>query len=161
MPIQNAARSGSGNYHHGRARTQVRGEERPPALRVWFAPVSPAWIAPKNGRPGRRGDFHFPLTDEEVLRCCTKAHLEAFNKRPASNRAVATTPFQIKSDLLCAAPIASSSARPTRKSASGAISSSKKSGVIVQNEDGTLEAVTPEEARKRMDAMEPERRAHI
>jgi len=31
--------------------------------------------------------------------------------------------------------------------------------VIVQNEDGTLEAVTPEEARKRLDAMEPERRA--
>ncbi len=35
----------------------------------------------------------------------------------------------------------------------------KKSGVIVQNVDGTLEAVTPEEARKRLDAMEPERRA--
>jgi hypothetical protein len=31
--------------------------------------------------------------------------------------------------------------------------------VIVQNEDGTLEAVTPEEARKRLDAMAPERRA--
>jgi hypothetical protein len=31
--------------------------------------------------------------------------------------------------------------------------------VIVQNEDGTLDAVTPEEGRKRMDAMEPERRA--
>jgi hypothetical protein len=34
----------------------------------------------------------------------------------------------------------------------------KESGVIVQNGDGTLEAVTPEEARKRMDAMDPERR---
>jgi hypothetical protein len=31
--------------------------------------------------------------------------------------------------------------------------------VVVQNEDGTLEAVTPEEARKRLVAMEPERRA--
>ena len=35
----------------------------------------------------------------------------------------------------------------------------RESGVIVQNEDGTLETVTPEEARKRLDAMEPERRA--
>ena len=31
--------------------------------------------------------------------------------------------------------------------------------MIVQNEDGTLDAVTPEEARKRLDAMTPERRA--
>jgi hypothetical protein len=31
--------------------------------------------------------------------------------------------------------------------------------VVIQNEDGTLEAVTPEEAKKRMAAMPPERRA--
>jgi hypothetical protein len=35
----------------------------------------------------------------------------------------------------------------------------KESGVVMQNEDGTLDAVTPEEARKRLDAMDPERRA--
>jgi hypothetical protein len=35
----------------------------------------------------------------------------------------------------------------------------KEGGVIVQNEDGTLDAVTPEEARKRLDAMDPETRA--
>jgi epoxyqueuosine reductase len=34
-----------------------------------------------------------------------------------------------------------------------------KGGVVVQNEDGTLEAVSPEEAEKRLVAMEPERRA--
>jgi epoxyqueuosine reductase len=33
-----------------------------------------------------------------------------------------------------------------------------KGGVVVQNEDGTLEAVSPEEAEKRLAAMEPERR---
>ena len=32
------------------------------------------------------------------------------------------------------------------------------SGVVVQQEDGSLEAVTPEEARKRLTAMSPERR---
>ena len=35
----------------------------------------------------------------------------------------------------------------------------QESGVVVQNDDGTLEAVTPGEARKRLDAMTPERRA--
>jgi epoxyqueuosine reductase len=34
-----------------------------------------------------------------------------------------------------------------------------KGGVIVQNEDGSLEAVSPEEAEKRLAAMTPERRA--
>ena len=34
-----------------------------------------------------------------------------------------------------------------------------KGGVIVQNEDGSLEAVSPEEAEKRLAVMEPERRA--
>lgn len=32
-------------------------------------------------------------------------------------------------------------------------------GVIVQNRDGSLEAVTPQEARQRMEAMDPQRRA--
>jgi hypothetical protein len=35
----------------------------------------------------------------------------------------------------------------------------KESGVIVQNDDGTLEAVTPEEAKRRFEAMDPEMRA--
>jgi epoxyqueuosine reductase QueG len=34
-----------------------------------------------------------------------------------------------------------------------------KGGVVVQNEDGTLEAVSPEEAENRLTAMDPERRA--
>ena len=33
------------------------------------------------------------------------------------------------------------------------------SGVVVQKEDGSREAVSPEEARKRLAAMSPERRA--
>ncbi|MBW2141812.1 MAG: hypothetical protein JRG97_12205 [Deltaproteobacteria bacterium] len=33
------------------------------------------------------------------------------------------------------------------------------SGVVVQNEDGSLEAVSPEEAKKRLAAASPERRA--
>jgi hypothetical protein len=33
------------------------------------------------------------------------------------------------------------------------------SGVVVQNEDGSLEAATPEEAEKRLAAMNPVRRA--
>jgi epoxyqueuosine reductase len=34
-----------------------------------------------------------------------------------------------------------------------------ESGVIVQNPDGSLEAVSPEEAKKRLDEMNPEMRA--
>ncbi len=36
----------------------------------------------------------------------------------------------------------------------------KESGVVVQKEDGSLEAVTPEEAEQRMKALPPERRNH-
>jgi epoxyqueuosine reductase QueG len=35
----------------------------------------------------------------------------------------------------------------------------KESGVVVQNEDGSLDAVTPEEAKQRMKGLSPERRA--
>jgi hypothetical protein len=34
-----------------------------------------------------------------------------------------------------------------------------ESGVVVQNADGTLEAVTPEEGKKRIAEMDPDRRA--
>jgi hypothetical protein len=34
-----------------------------------------------------------------------------------------------------------------------------ESGVVVQNPDGTLEAVSPEEAKKRIAAMDPDTRA--
>jgi hypothetical protein len=34
-----------------------------------------------------------------------------------------------------------------------------ESGVVVQNPDGTLEAVSPEEAKKRVASMSPEKRA--
>jgi len=35
----------------------------------------------------------------------------------------------------------------------------KESGVVVQNEDGSLEAVSPEHAKKRMQDLPTERRA--
>ena len=35
----------------------------------------------------------------------------------------------------------------------------KEGGVVVQNEDGSIEAVSPEEAVQRMEAMDPQRRA--
>jgi hypothetical protein len=33
-----------------------------------------------------------------------------------------------------------------------------ESGVVVQNEDGSLESVSPAEAKKRLESMAPERR---
>ena len=35
----------------------------------------------------------------------------------------------------------------------------QQGGVIIQHEDGSLQAVSPEEARKHIAAMEPDRRA--
>jgi hypothetical protein len=34
-----------------------------------------------------------------------------------------------------------------------------QSGVVVQNQDGTLEALSPEQAAERLESMPPERRA--
>ena len=35
----------------------------------------------------------------------------------------------------------------------------KKAGVVVQNENGSVEAIPPEDALRKMEAMEPQRRA--
>jgi epoxyqueuosine reductase len=35
----------------------------------------------------------------------------------------------------------------------------RESGVVIQNEDGSLEAVSPDEAKQRMDGLPQERRA--
>jgi len=102
------------------------------------------------------GRFPLPLTDEEVVAVAPK-HLEAFNKRPPApgGRYHTFTPNPIyyvcsNCQLICTPD------KEERKRRSKLV---RESGVIVQNEDGTLEAVTPEEARKRLDAMAPERRA--
>jgi epoxyqueuosine reductase QueG len=103
--------------------------------------------------PGR---FPLPTTDEEVVRVA-KFHLDAFNKRPDqpggryhtfSNRKI----YYVCSNcqMVC---------HPDKEERKRRIKLVKESGVILQNEDGTLDAVTPEEARKRLDAMDPERRA--
>jgi epoxyqueuosine reductase len=102
------------------------------------------------------GRFPLPLTDEEVVDVAPM-NLEAFNKRPAApgGRYHTFSPNPIyyvcsNCQLICVPD------KEERKRRSKLV---RESGVIVQNEDGTLEAVTPEEARKRLDAMDLERRA--
>jgi epoxyqueuosine reductase QueG len=103
--------------------------------------------------PGR---FPLPLTDEEVVRVA-KAHLEAFNKRPEQPGGRYHTFTDRKIYYVCSnCQFICTPDKEERKRRNKLV---KESGVIVQNVDGTLEAVTPEEARKRLDAMEPERRA--
>ena len=106
-----------------------------------------------NWSPGR---FPLPMTDDEVI-AVAKHQLEAFNKRPEQPGGRYHTFSDRKIYYVCShcqliCTLDKEERKRRRKLVRG-------SGVIVQNEDGTLEAVTPEEARKRMDAMEPERRA--
>jgi len=102
------------------------------------------------------GRFPLPLTDEEVV-AVAPMHLEKFNQRPPApgGRYHTFSPNPIyyvcsNCQLVCVRE------KEERKRRNKLV---RNSGVIVQNEDGTLEAVTPEEGRKRLDAMEPERRA--
>jgi epoxyqueuosine reductase QueG len=102
------------------------------------------------------GRFPLPLTDEEVIRVA-KAQLEAFNKRPEQQGGRYHTATNKKIYYCCSnCQLVCTPDKEERKRRNKLV---RHSGVILQNEDGTLEAVTPEEARKKMDAMEPERRA--
>ena len=84
-------------------------------------------------------------------------HLEAYNKRPPAPGGRYHTFSQNPIYYVCSnCQLICTPDKEERKRRNKLV---KKSGVIVQNEDGTLDAVTPEEARKRLDAMEPERRA--
>jgi epoxyqueuosine reductase QueG len=103
--------------------------------------------------PGR---FPTPQTDEEVLRVA-KAQLEAFNKRPEAPGGRYHTFTDRKIYYVCSnCQFICTPDKEERKRRNKLV---RDSGVVVQNEDGTLEALTPEEAHKRMDAMDPERRA--
>lgn len=103
--------------------------------------------------PGR---FSLPLTDQEVVRVA-KDQLEAFNKRPEQPGGRYHTFTNRKIYYVCSnCQFVCTPDKEERKRRSKLV---RDSGVIVQNEDGTLEAVTHEEARRRLDAMPPERRA--
>ena len=103
--------------------------------------------------PGR---FPLPQTDEEVIRVA-KAQLEAFNKRPEQPGGRYHTFTDRKIYYVCSnCQFICTPDKEERRRRNKLV---RKSGVVVQNVDGALEAVTPEEARKRLDAMEPERRA--
>jgi len=103
--------------------------------------------------PGR---FATPQTDEEVV-AVAKSQLEAYNKRPEAPGGRYHTFTDRKIYYVCSnCQFVCTPDKKERKRRNHLV---RESGVIVQNENGTLEPVTPEEARKRMDAMEPERRA--
>ena len=103
------------------------------------------------------GRFPLPKTDEEVSRVA-KHHMEAFAKRPVQpgGRYHGFMPdkpiYYVCSNcqMVC---VADKEERRRR------VELVKKSGVVVQNEDGSLEAVTPEEAKRRFEAMDPAVRA--
>jgi epoxyqueuosine reductase QueG len=103
------------------------------------------------------GRFPLPVTDEEVIRVA-KAHLEAFLKRPEQPGGRYHTFADKKIYYACSnCQLVCTPDKEERKRRNKLV---KESGVIVQNrEDGTLEALTPEEARKRLEAMDPEKRA--
>jgi epoxyqueuosine reductase QueG len=102
------------------------------------------------------GRFPLPKTDEEVLRVA-KYHMEAFNKRPEQPGGRYHSATEKKIYYVCSncqmVCVADKEERRRR------VKLVKDSGVIVQNDDGTLEAVTPEEAKRRFEAMDPEKRA--
>ena len=102
------------------------------------------------------GRFRLPLTNEETV-AVYHGNLDAFNKRPAAPGGRYHTMSENKIYYVCSnCQLVCCPDREERKRRHKLV---LESGVIVQNEDGTLDAVTPEEARKRLDAMTPERRA--
>jgi epoxyqueuosine reductase QueG len=102
------------------------------------------------------GRFRLPLTNEETV-AVYHGNLDAFNKRPAAPGGRYHTMSENKIYYVCSnCQLICCPDKEERKRRHKLV---HENGVIVQNEDGTLEAVTPEEARKRLDAMTPERRA--
>jgi len=103
--------------------------------------------------PGR---FPIPQTDDGIM-AVAKQQLEVYNRRPEAPGGRYHTFTDKKIYYVCSnCQFICTPDREERKRRNKLV---QKSGVILQNEDGTLEAVTPEEARERLDAMEPERRS--
>jgi epoxyqueuosine reductase QueG len=106
-----------------------------------------------NWSPGR---FPLPKTNEEVMRV-VKPQLEAFNKRPEQAGGRYHTFTERKIYYTCSnCQLVCTPDKEERKRRNKLV---RHSGVVVQNGDGTLDVMTPEEGLKRMEAMEPERRA--
>ena len=103
--------------------------------------------------PGR---WPIPKENEGVI-AHAKAMLEAYNKRPEAPGGRYHTFTDKKIYYVCSnCQFICTPDKEERKRRNKML---RESGVVLQNEDGTLEAMTPEEARKRLDAMDPERRA--
>jgi epoxyqueuosine reductase QueG len=101
------------------------------------------------------GRFPLPHTDEDTV-AVYKGNVDAFNKRPpcpgGRYHTMSDNPIYYvcsNCQLICA---------PDKEERKRRFKLLTHAGVIVQNEDGTLDAVTPEEAKKRLAAMTPERR---
>lgn len=103
--------------------------------------------------PGR---FPIPERDEEFLPTLVEC-IEPFGKRPRMEGGHFHPLMEPKLNLTCGnCQLLCHPDRDERKRRYKMLS---EGGVVVQNEDGSLEAVSPDEARKRLAAMSPEQRA--
>ncbi len=103
--------------------------------------------------PGR---FAIPEKDEEIAQVFL-ASLDAYNKRPEGPGGHYHSLMDSKLYNTCAN--CQLFCVPDKKERTRRYKLLTNGGVVVQNADGTLDAVTPEEADRRLDAMEPEVRA--
>jgi epoxyqueuosine reductase QueG len=103
------------------------------------------------------GRFPLPKTDEEVARVA-KFHMDAFQKRPEQPGG-RYHGFMPNNKIYYVCSNCQMVCVPHKEERRRRVQLIKQSGVIMQKEDGTLEAVTPEEAKIRFEAMDPEIRA--
>lgn len=102
--------------------------------------------------PGR---FTIPKTDEEFIPVLVRA-TEATNQRPMMEGGIHHVLLESKLYLTCGnCQLICSPDKEERKKRYKMLTSS---GVVVQNPDGSLEAVSPANARERLAAMSPEAR---
>jgi epoxyqueuosine reductase QueG len=103
--------------------------------------------------PGR---FPIPEKDEEFLSTLIEC-MQPYGKRPRMEGGHFHPLMEPKLNFTCGnCQLVCHPDRDERKRRYKMLTTS---GVVVQNEDGSLEAVSPDEARKRLAAMSPERRA--
>lgn len=103
--------------------------------------------------PGR---FAIPESDEEFLPAMLRG-IEAYNGRPEMEGGHHHVLMETKLYLTCGhCQLICAPDKEQRKSRHKML---REAGVVVQNPDGSLEAVSPQEAEKRVASMEPGRRA--
>ena len=103
--------------------------------------------------PGR---LSIPDNDEEFLPVLIEA-MEAWAKRPPIPGGHYHPLMEGKLALTCGN--CQLICHPDRQERKRRYKMLRNSGVVIQHPDGTLEAVSPDEARRRLDAMSPEQRA--